>query len=191
MNTEKYLPIGTICAIKNYQKKVMIVGVFSVEYSGKVKMYDYRGCDYPEGFLLNNKIHSFNHSDIENIIYMGYKDEFYDSFNKNITRQNTEVDSQKFEKKAFSSNIQFDENGVVIYNPIETVSYKSSVAMPTPEIVERKDVSNPFVPTQNMSQETVQEDSKEWSIFKSIQFDENGVVISAEEYAPEEIQNKE
>ncbi len=86
MNIDKYLPIGTVCTIKNHQKKVMIVGVFSVEYNGTVKMYDYRGCDYPEGLLLSNKMLSFNHSDIENIVYMGYKDEFYETFNHNITK---------------------------------------------------------------------------------------------------------
>lgn len=191
MKAEKYLPIGTVCTIKNHQKKVMIVGVFSVEYNGTVKMYDYRGCDYPEGMLLNNKIYSFNHSDIENILYMGYKDEFYDSFNSNITRQNSNLDNKKYEQKPFASNIQFDENGVVIYAPLETTTYKSSVAVPTSQPVERQDVSNPFVPIQNVSPEPVQQNSKEWSIFKSIQFDENGVVVSAEEYKPEEIKNKE
>ena len=44
----------------------------------------------------------------------------------------------------------------------------------------QKEVSNPS-----------QENSNEWSIFKNIQFDENGVVISAEEYTKEELSNKE
>lgn len=191
MNIEKYLPIGTVCTIKNYQKKVMIVGAFSVEYNGTVKMYDYKGCDYPEGMLLNNKIHSFNHSDIENVLYMGYKDEFYESFNHNITKQNQPENSENLEKKAFSANIQFDENGVVVYSPIETTSYKSTVGnvSSTPEKV--SDVNNPFVPVQNIQPTQTAEDSNNWSIFKSIQFDENGVVISAEEYTKEELDNKE
>lgn len=189
---EKYLPIGTICTVKNHQKKVMIIGVFSIDYSGTVKMYDYKGCDYPEGTLLNNRCYSFNHSDIENIVYMGYKDEFYESFNKNITGQNQKVDENQYKKKPFAANIQFDENGVVVYNPIELPTYKSVVAnTSTPENVELKEVDNPFVPTQNTNTLPSQSDSKEWSIFKNIQFDENGVVISAEEYTKEELENKE
>ncbi len=189
MNTEKYLPIGTICTVKNHQKKVMIVGVFSVEYNGTIKMYDYRGCDYPEGLLLNNKICSFNHTDIESILYLGYKDEFYESFNRNITEQN-KLDSNTFEQKTYSANIKFDENGVVVYESIETPTYKSSVDNAS-SIEIKKDVSNPFVPVQNIVSNPEQENSKEWSIFKSIQFDENGVVISAEEYTPEELKEKE
>ncbi len=194
MNIDKYLPIGTVCTIKNHQKKVMIVGVFSIEYNGTVKMYDYKGCDYPEGLLLSNKIQSFNHSDIENIVYMGYKDEFYETFNHNITKQNQPVDSSSLEKKPFAANIQFDENGVVVYDPIETTNYKSTVgnAIQAPVQMEKaNNVSNPFVPVQNVQSTQPNEDSKNWSIFKNIQFDENGVVISAEEYTKEELNNKE
>ncbi len=193
MNIDKYLPIGTVCTIKNHQKKVMIVGVFSVEYNGTVKMYDYRGCDYPEGLLLSNKMLSFNHSDIENIVYMGYKDEFYETFNHNITKQNQSDNSKKLEEKAFAANIRFDENGVVVYDPIEPTTYKSTVGVElTPTKVEPvNNVNNPFVPVQNVQSPQVNEDSNNWSIFKNIQFDENGVVISAEEYTKEELNKKE
>lgn len=194
MNMDKYLPIGTICILKNYQKKVMIVGFFSVEYAGTVKMYDYKGCDYPEGLLLSNKTQSFNHSDIENIVYMGYKDEFYEAFNNNITKQNNKENSNNLEKKSFAANIQFDENGVVVYDPIESTNYKSTVGSvsSSPSKIENvSNVDNPFVPVQKVQPMQPNEDSKSWSIFKNIQFDENGVVIAAEEYTKEELENKE
>lgn len=194
MNMDKYLPIGTICTLKNYQKKVMIIGTFSVEYTGTVKMYDYKGCDYPEGLLLSNKTQSFNHSDIESVIYMGYKDEFYEAFNNNITKQNTNVNSNTLEKKGFANNIQFDANGVVVYDPIESTNYKSTVGnvSPSPFKVEKAtDINNPFVPIQKETSNIPSNNSKEWSIFKNIQFDENGVVIAAEEYTKEELENKE
>lgn len=189
---EKYLPIGTICTVKNHQKKVMIIGAFSMDYNGKVRIFDYKGCDYPEGMLLNNKTYSFNHSDIENVVYMGYQDEFYETFNKNITGQNVSKDDSNYEKKEFATNFKFDENGVVIYDPIESPIYKSSV----PNIVPKKEeieenINNPFVPVQSAQSQTMEKDSTKWSIFKSIEFDENGVVISAEEYTPEELQNRE
>ena len=192
MNTEKYLPIGTVCTIKNHQKKVMIVGVFSTEYNGTVKMYDYKGCDYPEGLLLSNRLCSFNHVDIENILFMGYKDEFYDSFNKNIIGQNDAKESATYEKKPFANNIRFDANGVVVYDPIEAPTYKSNVTnVSISEKVDQKEVNNPFVPVQKEVSNPSQENSNEWSIFKNMPFDEHGVVISAEEYTKEELSNKE
>ena len=51
---DKYLPIGTVCTLKGNNKKVMVIGFFSVEYNGNIKMYDYQGCSYPEGILLKN-----------------------------------------------------------------------------------------------------------------------------------------
>ena len=38
---EKYLPIGTICTLKGKNKKVMIVGVYGVEFNGNLKINDY------------------------------------------------------------------------------------------------------------------------------------------------------
>ena len=62
----------------------------------------------------------------------------------------------------------------------------------TPTKVEPvNNVNNPFVPVQNVQSPQVNEDSNNWSIFKNIQFDENGVVISAEEYTKEELNKKE
>lgn len=188
---DKYLPIGTICTIQNYQKKVMIVGFFSVEYNGSVKMYDYKGCDYPEGLLSSNKVQSFNATDILEIHHMGYQDEFYESFNTNLTKQNSTENKENYTQKDVFKNIQFDENGVVIYEAVPSPTYKKNV-QEVPSVTQLEEsVANPFTPPQ-VSEDTFSTDnSKEWSIFKNIQFDENGVVISAEEYTEEELNNKE
>ena len=57
---EKYLPIGSIVTVKDINKKLMIIGYYSLEYKNSVKLYDYVGCSYPEGMLLKNNTFSFN-----------------------------------------------------------------------------------------------------------------------------------
>ena len=52
---EKYLPIGTVCTVKNNLKKYMIVGYYSIEYLKNMKIYDYIAYPYPEGLLLSDK----------------------------------------------------------------------------------------------------------------------------------------
>ena len=71
---EKFLPIGTICTLKNKNKKIIIVGYFSIKYNGDAVIYDYSGLDYPAG-LLSNSFYHFNHSDINSIDYLGYESE--------------------------------------------------------------------------------------------------------------------
>ena len=43
-------------------------------------MYDYGGCTYPEGILDTSLAYGFNHSQIEKIVYMGYKTEEQTAF---------------------------------------------------------------------------------------------------------------
>jgi len=71
MNKEKYLPIGTVCLLKNAKKKIMIVG-YMVESNGK--KYDYVGCFFPEGMIFFDKQMMFNHDQIKTIYYLGYTD---------------------------------------------------------------------------------------------------------------------
>ena len=160
----KYLPIGTICSLKNNNKKIMIISYFSLEYNGNVKMYDYKGCVYPEGLLLPAQTVSFNHEEIEKIEYVGFKNEQYEIFNNMLNRK--EEETTQYEQSAVMSNFKFDENGVVVFD--------GSVKEET-EILENKSPvvlnSNPFItPTNYVSEEnnTIND------IFK---FDDNGVVI--------------
>ena len=160
----KYLPIGTICSLKNNNKKIMIISYFSLEYNGNVKMYDYKGCVYPEGLLLPAQTVSFNHEEIEKIEYVGFKNEQYEIFNNMLNRK--EEETTQYEQSAVMSNFKFDENGVVVFD--------GSVKEET-EILENKSPvvlnSNPFItPTNYVSVEnnTIND------IFK---FDDNGVVI--------------
>lgn len=192
MSLERYLPIGTICNVQGYSKKIMIIGYFSVEYNGKVKMYDYKGCDYPEGLLLNNKLCSFNNEDIVTVDFEGFVDDTYNNLNNNLLAQNNEEKAlNNYSTNSVLANIEFDENGVVIYDPLVHPTYKSEIENIKVNSENPDNLENPFVPIAKGVDVHSEQDASEWSIFKNIQFDENGVVIVADEYTPEELNKDE
>lgn len=170
--SDKYLPLGTICKIKNSDYLVMICGYYSIKFDNEIIMHDYRGCIYPEGLLKNNII-SFNHNDIIEIIFKGYINDDYSKLNQVLLNQQKIIPKDK--KVDLFKNFQYDDNGVVLYEPdesnqdnnLETQSFKS-------------EVSNPFYSSYSDKQE-VENTTSNSPIFKSIVFDENGIVISAEE----------
>ena len=161
----KYLPIGTVCSLKNTNKKIMIISYFSIEYNNNAVMYDYKGCVYPEGLLLPQQAISFNHTDIISIDYMGYKNEQYQVFNDNLNREK-QTDTN-YETKPVLKNFQFDENGVVIFDP--TVPEESN------SVISNETISNPF-----QVNELTPKIEEKTNIFDRYKFDENGVVISDE-----------
>ena len=169
---DKYLPIGTVCTLKGNNKKVMVIGFFSVEYNGNIKMYDYQGCAYPEGILLKNRLISFNHDDIERIDYLGFKDILHDNFNKILIAQNGKID-QENDKVTTVSNFQFDENGVVIFDGTLTKQDNQTnvSGVNTPQVVD-----NPFKMDYKPEDRNVNQDQQK--ILNSYIFDANGVVIS-------------
>lgn len=162
---EKYLPIGSIVTIKNTNRKIMIIGYYSLEYQNSVKIYDYVGCNYPEGMLMKNNMFSFNHSDILKCDFLGFKDASYETFNKNLNSQ-LNTDTKGMEQPKNFLNLKFDENGVVVYEEL------SPVKKPV-EIVRSVPVTNPF----DNKQVTPTAKSKAPEVKNAFKFDENGVVI--------------
>lgn len=79
--TEKYLPVGTVVMLKSGQMAMMITG-YKVR-TETLEEYDYCGCIYPIGFTSDQK-GTFNHDQIEKVIYMGYKDDNYIELNKKL-----------------------------------------------------------------------------------------------------------
>ncbi len=112
----KYLPIGTICSLANEKNNIMIIGYFSSEYTDKLITYDYIGCSYPEGLLLKNNFISFNHDEIEKVIYMGYESELFNNFNQKINNTDTskEISSTIENNDVKTNSFIFDKNGTVI-----------------------------------------------------------------------------
>lgn len=72
---EKYLPIGTVVILKGGTKKAMITGYCAVADAKPDKMFDYRGCPFPEGVIESSGVALFNHDQIEEICHMGYRNE--------------------------------------------------------------------------------------------------------------------
>ena len=73
MTEKKYLPIGTVCKLKNAKRNLMIIGFAVKKQAGDDadKVYDYLACIYPIGLFDQNQNFMFNHDDIEEIAHMG------------------------------------------------------------------------------------------------------------------------
>jgi len=72
---EKYLPIGTVVLLKGGTSKAMITGYCAVTDAKKGKIFDYRGCAFPDGILESRGVALFDHDQIKEICHMGYKNE--------------------------------------------------------------------------------------------------------------------
>ena len=75
MNTEKFLPIGTVVMLNGGAKRVMITGFCTIASDDNSTMYDYCGCLYPERVVSSDKNLLFNHNQIAKIYALGYSDD--------------------------------------------------------------------------------------------------------------------
>jgi len=98
---ERYLPIGSVVKLKNSNKLIMVIGYYSVEYKQDIIVYDYSGCAYPEGIMLKSNYCSFNHNDIKEVLFVGYKNEEYNDMNNklNIIDDDLINDVEKIDNK--------------------------------------------------------------------------------------------
>lgn len=74
---EKILPVGSIVKVKDSEKLFMIAS-FMITTSNSEK-YDYLAVRYPYGFIDEKCFYSFNQSNIDKVIYMGYESEIHDN----------------------------------------------------------------------------------------------------------------
>ena len=63
------LPIGSVVLLNEAEKKLMIIGI--LQRNGE-EVFDYVGCQYPEGLLDSENLFLFNHKDIAEISYLGF-----------------------------------------------------------------------------------------------------------------------
>lgn len=75
------LPIGTVVLLEGGTRKVMICG-YSSKSEDDEKIYDYNGCIFPEGFLENIYL-LFDHSQIDDVCFMGYSSDKYKDYINN------------------------------------------------------------------------------------------------------------
>lgn len=184
---DKYLPIGTVCSIKGKNKKIMITGFYGVEFNGNFKINDYLGCVYPEGLLLPNSTCFFNHSDIEEILFMGFVNDDQRKFKNMLNKLTGNDDSNDYQKDDWSlassgsySKLLFDENGVVVLaEPVKETKKNSKINFDKDGFViseETLDIENPFYKDYSNVAKKYTENFN--SIFTKYEFDENGVVVS-------------
>ena len=92
MNFEDgYLPIGTVVTLIGGTKKVMITGFCAIQESNKDKMWDYSACLYPEGFLSSNQTCLFDHSQIQEIHFLGLENDEEKEFKKKLMELKNEI----------------------------------------------------------------------------------------------------
>ena len=77
---EKFLPLGTVVLLKEGSKRLMITGYCMASPENPDKMYDYAGCLFPEGFILDNNVALFNHDESEKIDFLGFSDDEQKAF---------------------------------------------------------------------------------------------------------------
>ena len=81
----KYLPIGSVVRLKDGKKRLMITGFLPIDKEDKEeKVWDYCGCVYPEGVITSTNNYLFDHSQIEEIHFMGLVDEEEEKFKENL-----------------------------------------------------------------------------------------------------------
>lgn len=68
------LPIGSVVLVGDSKKKVMIVGCCQ-KGGSELKLWDYTGVVFPEGYLDANKMFLFNNGQISKVYALGYQDE--------------------------------------------------------------------------------------------------------------------
>ena len=120
MNFDKYLPIGTVCRLKNAEKSLMIIGFSQSDASNREKVYDYAGCMYPEGVISSDMNFLFNHDQIETIIYKGFINEEEVVFKKRLNEflTNGTIDGQ---------NVTFNQDGTLEFEGDNNVESSISV----------------------------------------------------------------
>lgn len=92
---EKFLPIGSVVILKGAKKRLMIHGYATIDMNKKDKVYDYVGCMYPEGIISSDQSLLFNHEDIDNVFFLGYRDEEGEEFNKKLNEIMTKENIKK------------------------------------------------------------------------------------------------
>lgn len=74
------LPLGSVVLLNGGTKKVMIIGYCMKTPDNPDKIYDYCGCVFPEGVLRSDITCVFNHEQIKQIYFSGYKNDEANQF---------------------------------------------------------------------------------------------------------------
>jgi len=157
-------PLGSICLTKNSTLNVIIVGINSGKTDDKSKDYDYIAFEIEDNMDMIDKKVYLKHDDIIKLIHKGYS-----------VKKNSNINKLTVSEKKSTKAIKFDENGVVVFETL-TADYKNENDTDSSFT---QNNNNPFIPTyKNISRDGHREEPEGWPIFKNIEFDENGIIIS-------------
>ncbi len=78
---KELLPIGSVVLLEGGKKKLMIYGRKQLQ-KGTATVWDYIGCIYPEGNINEDFTFLFNHKNIKEVYFDGYRNEEEDNFQK-------------------------------------------------------------------------------------------------------------
>ena len=87
-----YLAIGSVVMIKGEGKKLMVIGYYGEDKSGKA--VDYMAVTYPEGYLSADIIIGFNQNEVLQVLHEGYKDVEQERFYRELAAYASGVGAQ-------------------------------------------------------------------------------------------------
>ncbi|MDD6756950.1 MAG: DUF4176 domain-containing protein [bacterium] len=97
---KEILPLGSVVLLNGGTKKVMIIGYCMKTPENPNKMYDYCGCVFPEGVLRSDVTCVFDHEQIKEICFSGFKNEEANKFiDRVITLTEQEDNIQQEQQK--------------------------------------------------------------------------------------------
>ena len=84
----RFLPIGSVVKLKEGKKRLMITGFLPIEQNekGEKNVWDYCACLYPEGVIAPTNNYLFNHSQIEEVHFIGLVDEEEEKFKEKLNK---------------------------------------------------------------------------------------------------------
>lgn len=95
---ERTLPVGSVVSLRGATKRLMILGYLKYLKGDDVKVYDYCGCTYPEGYLDSESTAVFDHEDIEHIYSLGFQDKVQFEFRNRLIEILEERDQEAEEE---------------------------------------------------------------------------------------------
>lgn len=81
------LPIGSVVILKGGLKKLMIVGMKISTEEAPDRFYDYIGVLFPEGFIGEKSCFLFDHSEINDVVFLGYSNPEREAFITEIDKE--------------------------------------------------------------------------------------------------------
>lgn len=102
---KEILPLGSVVLLTGGTKKVMIIGYCMKTPEQPNKMYDYCGCVFPEGVLRSDVTCVFNHEQVKEVCFLGFKNEESNKFidrvitltSKETTQENLPKEEPRFQ----------------------------------------------------------------------------------------------